>query len=256
MATLSCFELAAGTSLGRDHRRVEKSNQDAYSWRVTDVAIAAVVADGCGSGRHSEVGAQLGARVACEALVRGLCCDPSADPARLLAAARADVLAQLRVLARAMGGPLAALVSDYFLFTLLGAAVTPAWTALFAIGDGILALNGAITTLGPFADDAPPYLGYALLSEDHPGAALTALQLLPTAELRSCAVATDGARDVADLPALWTDDRYFENPDALRRRLATLNRDRVRPDWARQRLEREPGALRDDTTIVALRRRA
>ncbi len=76
-------------------------------------------------------------------------------------------------------------------------------------------------------------------------------------EARSLLLATDGVIDleeraggavrgeeerVGPLDPFWTDDRFFRNPDMVRRRLAVVSR------GAR-------GGLPDDTTVVVLRRR-
>lgn len=50
------------THLGRGRLLVGRHNQDAFGWTQTPHTLAAVVADGCGSGSDSEVGARLGTR--------------------------------------------------------------------------------------------------------------------------------------------------------------------------------------------------
>ena len=60
------FQLAFATVAGRMHHLSGRNNQDAYAWTQGPGGLIAVVCDGCGSGPHSEVGAQVGARlVAC-----------------------------------------------------------------------------------------------------------------------------------------------------------------------------------------------
>ena len=82
--------------------------------------------------------------------------------------------------------------------------------------------------------------------------------LVPTSELESLLIVSDGADDLLDLPLseFWTRDSFFANSDALRRRLAVLNREVVTADWQRQRIERSGGRLTDDTTVIAIRRSA
>src|SRR5690606_27147466 len=102
-------------------------------------------------------------------------------------------------------------------------------------------------------------------------APLTFHQVRPTAEIESVLVATDGAAELLarsgaalpgrDEPAgtldqFWTEDRYFRNPDAVRRRLWLMSRAQVSPDWAGRRLRRHAGILGDDTSIISIRRRA
>jgi len=50
------FEIAGGSVLGRVHRISGKNNHDEYTWVQNDEISLAVVSDGCGGGKHSEVG--------------------------------------------------------------------------------------------------------------------------------------------------------------------------------------------------------
>src|SRR5206468_1221764 len=108
--------------------------------------------------------------------------------------------------------------------------------------------------LGPFPDNAPPYLGYRLL--DQPGEALelALLRALPTQDVHTLLIGSDGVGDLvmaceATLPGgrervgpidqFFRKDVYFRNPDAVRRRLALLNRPSIRPDWDRRTVSRD-----------------
>ena len=55
------FELAAASVVGIDHYKAGRNGHDGFHWELADDLAVAVVCDGCGSGRHSEVGAKLGA---------------------------------------------------------------------------------------------------------------------------------------------------------------------------------------------------
>src|SRR4051794_29186626 len=55
------FTVATGSVTGREHRRVQRNNQDGLAVRVEPERIVAAVCDGCSSGTSSEVGARLGA---------------------------------------------------------------------------------------------------------------------------------------------------------------------------------------------------
>ncbi|HEX6739445.1 MAG TPA: protein phosphatase 2C domain-containing protein [Vicinamibacteria bacterium] len=252
----AAFELAAGTVTGGDHAALGRANQDALAvWRGADATIA-VVADGCGSSRGSEIGARLGARLLAQALRRRRRQLETQPAAAVLEIVRRELLGHLRRLAAAVGDDAgaAATVEELFLFTLVGAVITGSRALVFAAGDGVIAVNGAVRVLS-FPGNAPPYLGYGLLRE---GPAFTVLAERPTAELESLLVATDGL--AALLPAqplapLWAEDRYFRNPAALTRELTLLNRSRTRIDWERRQVHRSPGLLPDDTTVIALRRR-
>lgn len=249
------FELAAGSVAGRDHRLEGRNNQDAAHMLQLPQATVAVVCDGCGSGRHSEVGAALGSRLIVQAIVENDL-DKLNEPA-FWEAIREHVLRDLDALARRMGGPRPAILEEFFLFTVVGAVMVPAGAAFFSLGDGLIVVNGERIPLGPFPNNAPPYLGYGTQS-------FTVHRTLPTDTVDHFLIGTDGVFDLvaaADKPLpgkddlvgpierLWTDDRFFANPDRLRRHLALANRDVVRGD------RHERGLLSDDTTIVAGRRR-
>ncbi len=267
------FALGVGSVAGALHTAMGRPNQDACWWRRTEDTLCLCVCDGCGSGAHSEVGAQLGARLAVEAVlaqVAGRCPDEGQAVldhdvvAVALAAAREAVLVSLRSLAAALGPDLGATAETFFLFTLVGAVVTPHTTAVFSVGDGTIALNGALTRLGPFLQNAPPYLGHSLLDPciavmQAPNA-VALHHVAPTEEVRSILLATDGAdalerhaatplpgtdEPLGPLARFWEDPRYVDHPDLLRRWLARANR----------RTSTSRGLLGDDTTVAVIRRR-
>lgn len=238
---MESIEIAAGSVIGAEHRRTDRPNQDAAVWRRGNGVIAAVVADGCGSGRHSEVGARVGAALWAEAL-----CRRGADLER----ARRDTVAQLRILATAMGGDLVEVVREHFLFTLVGCAIAGGQVVVHAIGDGLYAIDGEVASLGPFPDNQPPYLGYDLIGDGAGEIAVCAAR--PVAGLRSIALATDGAAGL-DVAAMAVDPRSTGNRDAIRRRLALINREVIEPDWEARRLRRSRGPLADDTTVLIIR---
>lgn len=263
----SRYEIAGGTVTGRSHVLSGKPNQDAHAWLCRGEVLVAVVCDGCGSSAHSEVGAQLGARLCTARLAARLAEGAALDDPALWDGLRGDVLGTLGALGAAMGGRLADTVADHFLFTVVGLAFRGDEGCVFAAGDGIAAVDGAVTRLGPFPGNEPPYLAYGLLSASAPG--FSVVRTFTGA--RSALLGTDGAADLADLAArplpgggaevgplsqLWEQDRYFENGDALRRRLALVNREVTRPRWDERRIERDVGLLGDDTTVVVVRRKA
>jgi hypothetical protein len=265
------FDIAAGSVTGRDHVLAGRNNQDSYHWASLPQAVMAVVCDGCGSSKHSEVGAQIGARLMIEAMSRALQGPAHAFWYRV----RQDVLTQLRCLAEQLGGNFSSTVQDYLLFTVVGTLMTPRRTFCFSLGDGVMVVNGDQILLGPFPDNAPPYLAYELF-DAHNGR-LSALsqefqiqRVLPTTAVQSIVLGTDGLETflqaatcpipgkgttVGPLQQFWQEERYFTNPDAIRRTLALVNREVIQPNWEAQRLNRQGGLLPDDATLVVIRRR-
>lgn len=272
------FALAGGTVPGRAHLQAGRGNQDAIAWRQTPEAIVAVVADGCSSGAHCEVGAQLTVRLLVEALHAQISAGIWPDPPEgafdeqecraimsgLLEAARQQTLGSLQALISAFGSAAHQAVIDLLLCTAIGLVITPHLALVFALGDGLVVVNGEATRLGPYAGNAPPYLAYGLLvgtPETHPQALrLGICSLLPSSALGSILIGTDGVLDLAhaapstlpgtservgSLAQFWTEDRYMARPDAIRRRLALVNR----------QVAGSHGLLQDDTSLVVLRRR-
>jgi hypothetical protein len=263
------FEIAAGSVSGRTHALSGRPNQDALVVRASASSLVAVVADGCGSAEHSEVGAWIGASTLAAELGRAT--SPELDDTGFWDRVQSSTLSALRNTATSMGGNLEDTVRRFFLFTVVGAVIAGDRAAVFSLGDGLIAVNGQVTHLGPFPGNAPPYVGYALF-DDHrtPDSRLVIHHRIPAGDIESILVATDGATEwneaanrplpgthetTGPLSQLWQDDRFFDHPDALRRKLARMNRALVRPVWDARRLEKEPGLLEDDTTIAVLRPR-
>ncbi|MCX6778694.1 MAG: protein phosphatase 2C domain-containing protein [Candidatus Magasanikbacteria bacterium] len=270
------WEVASGTIIGKDHIHSQKNNQDAWRVIVGEKALVVLVSDGCSAGMHSEVGANLGAGILAESLNRNLAKMDDFSVSALeavLERSRQDTLAAIRILANAMGGSFSQTIEDYFLFTALGAIITNQETFLFAVGDGMFFLNGEMIELLPFAGNKPPYLAYALVNTTLGGPDLFRLRIirsLPTEQLENLIVGTDGMKDlvqaqglkmsgqtevVKPVEELWQDDRFFKNPDQLRRYLTQVNRELKIFDQRTGVIKVEPGHLPDDTTLVVVRRK-
>lgn len=261
----SHFESAAGTVPGMRHIAAGRNNQDALRVVETTSATVAVVCDGCGSAARSEVGAWLGAELIASAVARR-CEGRRSFETSILEQVQHELLDALRMMGARFGGDAVRAVSEGFLFTVIGAVVLADETVVFAAGDGMFAVNGEVVVIGPFAGNAPPYLGLSLIEKRPlPENGLKILRRLPTAEVGSLVVGSDGVGDlvdgdriVSDLPVFadfWDDDAFFSNPDALRRRLAKLNQPRRDIDWERRRVRKTAAILDDDTSLVVIRRR-
>lgn len=275
------FGFAGGSVVGRSHRLAGKNNQDACCCLCEKEWTIAVVCDGCSSGEHSEVGAQIGARLIAQMLAgairrelhRGKPEDSShGDMEALLEHVRRSVLMRLLPLAKSMGGSLSWTINNYFLFTVVGALLTPSGGIFFSLGDGVIVVNEEVIVLGPFPANAPPYLGYGLLEGNRTGQpdslCFQVNRVLALRELRSFLIGTDGVQDlmkaasrplpgkvesVGSLKQFWRDEHYFLNPDMVRRRLAGINRDVA--TCVDGSMRKEAGLLTDDTTLIVGRRR-
>jgi serine/threonine protein phosphatase PrpC len=233
---------ATAAVTGARHARTGRNGQDAVASWISADAAAVVVCDGCSSGASSEVGARLGASLVIHALATritaGAC---AADPA-LWAAVRAEVVAVVAGLLERM--PAARALEDHFLFTIVAAAIDREHAVVWAIGDGMVRIDGRTRELGPFADNQPPYLAYDLVGSP----AEATFEVAPAGTV---IVATDGAVELE--LARFGDARFVDHPDALRRELAVLARTDDNIDWDTRRVVRTAAALQDDCAIGVLR---
>lgn len=254
-----------------------KNNQDAFHVVERPGVVVGVVADGCSKGAHSEVGATVGARVtACLVAEVAGRTDRATGATGPMGDAewteiRDALLSKMRVMHLILGDD-EDVVRDCLLFALIGFVVTPEWTTIFRIGDGMDAVNGEVRVTPRFEvagrpdlENAPPYVMYAVtgspVTDASPELLRFDVRVFKTSDVRTLLVASDGGEDLlraeAELfPGTTTevgplsqvfDDAFFDNPDNLRRFLSRMNRETVVDGRV------HAGLLPDDTTIIAVR---
>jgi len=246
---MDTISITAAAVTGARHQRASRNGQDAVAtWRGADSAVV-VVADGCGSGPSSEVGARLGATLFARLLGARLARagNERVDRAETWAATRVDVVAGLADLLERVPGDRAQLIHDCWLFTIVAAAVTPDGAAVWALGDGAYSFGDHTRVLGPFADNQPPYLAYDLLGDPR-----EAHFAIAPAGRGTIIIATDGACDLDSGLERFATPRLVGHPDALRRQLAILARGTERIEWDERRVVRTPAMLQDDCAVGVL----
>lgn len=279
------FQIAGDTVRGSLHISTDKPNQDAFVWRFLPDYILGIVCDGCGSGKYSEAGSKVGVRLIAKAIKENLnvfMSQPmqlfrSEPPYPFWERVRQDVLAQIRILVRAMGGSLSQTVTDYFLFTTVGFLMTPFGVSIFSIGDGVFIINGEVKTIGPFPENKPPYITYDLtgssVTDNNPSLRFFQInEILKIDDVQSILIGCDGLEDfigsenkvipggkekdlVGPVSQFWEQDGFFTNRDMVRRRLAVVNRPYQKIVWDKKQVIRKKGLLRDDTTLIVVRRK-
>ena len=241
---MSAFQLATGSVVGREHRRLLRNNQDGVAARIDGAVAVAVVTDGCGSGASSEVGARLGARLLA-AMLPGLAREVGVGPS-LAERATEELLGWLYKAVRpSVGDELAGWVEEQWLFTFLCAVMDSKEALIFGIGDGVWRADQTVKVLDPGAENAPDYLAYRLvptaMMDNRPSRRFGVHKVHFHGEARQLAVATDGlAGDAALLEKFASDAVVWRNPRALQRKLNVLSgRDKV---------------LHDDATVALIQR--
>jgi len=282
------FEFAGGGIPGFEHTQrssvlIGKNNQD--GWRIynSEEFSIALVSDGCGSKSHSEVGSYLVLELLTASFERNwllLKEDPASVAIKLelaLEAARSETLATLGALSRSMlpakssegsRASYSELVSNYLLCTVVGAVLTPTHACFFSIGDGVIAINGELTTLGPFEGNEPPYMAYSLLKTrwQEPQLMFAIHSVIHIEELETFLIGSDGVLDLRDatdqtlpgsseqigpLSQFWSEDRYFTK-SGIRKRLARMQSRQLNHSLPGGPIDE--GRLRDDTTLIVGRR--
>ena len=249
-----------------------KNNQDAYHWVHGRNCSFAVVCDGCSSGKHSEVGAQLVSRALSEIVISmaDLVLDDSLDAIfgnEFWQQVEQSLLEYIKETARPMGKSMSQTINDFWLCTIVSALITPLSTYVATVGDGCYSVNGQIHHLKPGVMNSPTYLAYQITGTtlqltDPDSLKLRVHNAYDTDGINSLILASDGIDDLikhadSNLPgkaerigplAQFTAERFFLNPDNVRRRLALIGLETVRDSMI------VSSPLTDDTTLIVIRR--
>lgn len=273
------FQLAGASVIGRDHVAAFKNNQDAYGFRTDGHLTLAVVADGCGSAKHSEVGAQLAVKILLESFNLAGAIRPKQEAFKVLEMLLSKLQHDLGSIATTLAGLSLSdhtrneAIADYLLFSLVGVVCDEQAIVPFCIGDGVIILDSKVIELTA-PGNAPQYLGYSLMHNGR-GDSLevsTARVLTGSYVPEYFVVGTDGVMDlvrasdeksypgrftrVEPLDSLWLNDAHFTNPAALQRRLVRMAtpKTQLADDGGQQWVKTDPGLLSDDTTLIVGRR--
>lgn len=284
------FEVTNGTTIGKEHRWDVRNNQDGSCCYISDEMLIAVVCDGCSESQHSEVGAQIGARLLVNAIFQTINTFfqnpkfpvkfPIRNSSEIQSSSfwwilKENVLENIKNISEKIENNAGQTIKDFFVFTIVGALLFREQAVFFSFGDGIIAVNGEIQKIGPFEDNEPPYIAYGLVKNSFATKHSDLMQFqihksLPVGEVQSFLIGTDGVTDliesagkkmpgknelVGPLSQFWEKDDYFKNPDSVRRKLSLVNREIVKINQTEVSLERETGHLKDDTTIIVGRRK-
>ncbi len=290
------WELASASCIGTEHRRdlAQSNGQDAL-FRSYDRETGRgllVVADGCSSAVHSEVGAHIGLRLLADIWDEnrrqaiGYLWDgtwPIPKSRLFLDCYINPLITRLRSMLGRLGHPdspnrLLEAFAEYGLFSLNGVMFDSDVMIFFCIGDGVTMINDELIVVlppkrsDPKLDNAPEYVGYAAVYEDRPPV-LAMYRVVPTEFVDHFVVASDGFGDFLrasekTLPGtkrligppeqLWANDEFFTKPVQLGRFFNMANTAKRKlangPDGPTANIEVFPGLLPDDTTLIVGRK--
>ena len=226
----------------------------------------------------------MGAKIVADALARNAIFPFEANAANL-ERARIEIVDNIKKIATAVMGqqfPFEEQISKYFLFTIVALIMDKKRTTICSIGDGSYHLDAGqhspteVTDIEICHDEEnmPPYVAYDLVGplEAFPPSSVH-FQIhanADTEDVYHAMIATDGVRffagreddeipgkkkKIGSLVDLCQNEFIFKNKDGLRRKLALLNSSHKKPNWDEKVMKVAKPILRDDTTIVAVRRK-
>jgi hypothetical protein len=285
------IELTGGSVRGRDHLISGKNNQDSYVVRQGNGIYVAIVTDGCGSMSGSEIGARLIAQWTADYLFTYLTEEkeygfmlPVKDVLdTILVDTKSFVIAAIDSACGYFPEKTFEYVTENFLCTIVGMFVYCGEVCFFSIGDGIIIINGEVIEIGPFPNNAPPYIAYNLLPSSIDPALLdfAVHRIIPLEELDNFLIGCDGVGDlikvagepipnksdqvVKPISDFWNDDKYFKNNFAVNRTLTLISggipkmyviEDENDPRGFKlsKQIVMGSGLLPDDTTLVVGRK--
>ena len=172
--------ISGGAKMGFDHLASRTNCHDAFSVKVINPYIVGVICDGCGSGAHSEVGANLMAQYTTNLLADAIYNRWMPDIPRIAPMLFRHLIKFVqRNISEGItsSDPLseAAFINDYWLCTILGFIIAPEKTLIFYAGDGSYRVND-IEQVIVSPNNAPQYLAYNCVSNDE---LLTDLSVIP-----------------------------------------------------------------------------
>lgn len=284
------FEIAGGSVTGADHSLIGKPNQDAYYTLAHPDLLVGIVSDGCGdpASPYSEVGARLISRATAaqimlfsyggEHVLFSAIQDKIVNFINNCALSMAHVPLNLELdmdLSDKLEKAKRKAITDHFLCTIVGFAITTVKAYFFSVGDGTIVVNGQEIKIGPFPNNAPPYIAYRLLDSSlislNPSLLnFNIVHTCNTNELESFLIGSDGAQEIqkqagelmpdgksysGPLDQFWMNDNYFSNSQSINRRLYLMNKAKQTIDWENRTVQHRKGLLHDDTTLVVGRRK-
>lgn len=238
------FINASASLIGSTHQKLYYNNQDSYNFYEDKNCVIGVVADGCGSGANSEVGAKLAVDFVVNFCKTNFSCQPFNK--NVLEDALIEYLKN--IVDNQQTTERLYFIENYLYFTLFGFIVQPYQTFIFHSGDGFYMLNNKEVVIEQ--DNRPKYIAKRLISGSHS----METDCIETNKLEKLMVATDGllhlndkflegeqVEGMAKTSDLFSNENYFDDAAALPKFLIDLSRNK--------------NILKDDTTLIMLKKR-
>lgn len=237
------FKNASASIIGSSHHKRYSNNQDSYGFSQDDFCIIGVIADGCGAGSNSEVGARLGVDFVINFCQKNFKHTPF--DVNLLKTALLDYLRN--IVKNQNTNEELEFIENYLFFTLFGFIIQPTQTFIFHSGDGLYILNDKIVIIEQ--NNRPNYIAKNLIS----GNFYLEVEQIETNKLNRILLAIDGLKQLNDkflkgekiqgmekITAFFENENYFDDIMELPNLLTNLSINK--------------NILKDDTTIIMIKK--
>ena len=237
------FSNATASVIGSSHYKLFYNNQDSYDFYQDKFCIIGVVADGCGSGSNSEVGARLSVDFVINFCKKNFSNKPFDK--NLLENALVEYLRN--IVKNQQTNEELDFIENYLYFTLFGFIIQPNQTFIFHSGDGCYILNEKVVIVEQ--DNRPKYIAKKLIS----GKSHIEIDQIETSKLEKLLVATDGLLHLNDkflnkisvegmtkMSDFFNDENHFDDIISLPKFLTNLSINN--------------NILKDDTTLIMVKR--
>ncbi len=233
------MKIAYATIAGSTHRTLYYNSQDAVEIVQTPNYTIGIVADGCGSGSNSEVGAQLGVKFLAKYIQE---CITNEREWKNEMASKMHTYTEKLIHLHTKDSK--RFTKNYLLYTLIGFVLEYDRITLFSCGDGVFVINDNIKIINQ--NNRPKYLNNGFLGKDGGSFEFTELKYTK----QKIIVATDGFEDLVQainnkeiseyesVNELLEDEQNFDNPIQLPKLLAKYA---------------DKGILKDDCTLIMLK---
>lgn len=233
------MKLNYGSIQGSVHRKLDYNNQDAVHIYQTNELTIGIVADGCGSGSNSEVGAQLGVKKLTKIIRDKI--EQNLDWKKNL---KEEMQSYSKKIADLHDISTPGFVQDYLLYTLVGFVLCKDQITLFSYGDGVIVINDDIQIIDQH--NKPKYLNNELRNSEGGEFSFQEFEC----QGQRILIGSDGVEDLieginkGEIPEYSTfnefmnDETNYTNPIKLPKLLQKYSRS---------------GVLRDDCTLILLR---
>lgn len=232
------MKIGYATIQGYTHRTLEYNNQDFVLITEADNCKIGLIADGCGSGSNSEVGAQLGLKFLSKRILGQIDTDWKSN-------LKEDIQSYSKEIAAIHSNDPEGFIRDFLLYTIIGFVEKDDILTIFSYGDGVIIIDDKIEIIDH--DNRPKYINNELIGSEGGDFLFREINF----ENQKITLGSDGLIDLLEgmekglveeyhsLEHFMNDAENFTNPTHLPKLLKKYSR---------------KGIIKDDCTLIMIKK--